>query len=79
MLAERLVDQLYLIYRPQRSRLGSDAEARRVPHYVLAPVDSPSPDVYLDFRSLTKKARHVQGLGGMHFVDGVFCRLPRLR
>ena len=69
MLAEQLVDQLYLLYRPPSSRAGSDAKVRGVPDYVLAPLSPPAPDIYLDLRSLTKKARHIQGWGGMHFVD----------
>lgn len=69
MLAERLVDQLYLIYKPKENPLGLDQTDRRVPPFVLAPISPPAPDVYLDLRSLTKKARHIQGWGGMHFVD----------
>lgn len=69
MLAEHLADQLYLLYRPPSGRPGSGARVRGVPDYVLAPLSPQAPDIYLDLRSLTKKARHVQGWGGMHFVD----------
>jgi hypothetical protein len=69
MLAEQLVDQLYLLYRPPNRRSGSEGKVRGVPDHVLAPLSPPAPDIYLDLRSLTKKAKHVQGWGGMHFVD----------
>ncbi len=69
ILAETLIDRLYLVYYPPRRERGSGDPARPVPEYVLAPITPPAPEVYLDFRSITKKAKHVQGFGGMHFVD----------
>lgn len=69
MLAEQLADQLYLIQRPQGGLPGPVDNARAVPAYVLAPLSPPAPERYLDLRSLTGLARHVQGWGGMHFVD----------
>ncbi|MCB1800077.1 MAG: hypothetical protein KDI82_00165 [Gammaproteobacteria bacterium] len=69
MLAEQLADQLYLVHRPQTDLPTSAEDTRTVPAYVLAPLSPPPPESYLDLRSLTGKARHVQGWGGMHFVD----------
>ncbi len=77
MLAQRLVDQLYLIYRPTSRPSRPNAENRRIPPYVLAPIIPPAPATYLDLRSLTMKARHIQGWGGMHFV-GVANLTPML-
>ena len=69
LLAENLVDELYLIYSPPPCERGTRDPGRPVPEYVLAPITPRAPDMYLDFRSMTKRGKHVLGWGGMHFVD----------
>jgi hypothetical protein len=69
ILAENLIDKFYLIYYPSRREREEANPERSVPEYVLAPITPRAPEMYLDFRSMTGQARHVQGWGGMHFVD----------
>ncbi|MCB1774335.1 MAG: hypothetical protein KDI88_12015 [Gammaproteobacteria bacterium] len=78
ILAEQLVDELYLVYRPVAQQQESGSKHRVVPLYVLAPHEPPAPEVYLDLRSITGKPRHVQGWGGLHFVD-IDSLVPTLR
>ena len=69
ILTENLVDKLYLIYYPPWRERGTAKPERQVPEYILAPVTPRAPEMYLDFRSMTGKAKHKLGWGGMHFVD----------
>jgi hypothetical protein len=68
-LSERLIDELYLIYYPQTNISEDSAKQRPVPAFILAPISPPAPEMYLDLRTITRQPKHIQGLGGMHFVD----------
>lgn len=68
-LARLLVDKLYFIYRSAERQPHEEGAARVVPQYALAPIAPRAPEMYLDLRVITKKARHVQGFGASHFVD----------
>lgn len=68
-LAKKLIDKLYFIYHSAPSERSIDEEKRPVPMNVLMPIKPAMPEIYLDLRSIFKQAKHVQGWGGMHFVD----------
>lgn len=69
VLAQLLVDNLYLVYRPAPRERHDGSSPGPVPKYALAPVSPRAPEMYLDLRVITRKARHIQGFGGSHFVD----------
>ena len=68
-VARFIIDRLYLVYHTVQREPRKDVPSRPVPRYVLAPVTPPAPEMYLDFRAITRQAKHVQGWGGMHFED----------
>lgn len=69
ILAEHLIDKLYLIYRSPPMTGEMAGTKRSIPEFVLAPIAPRAPDIYLDFRGIAKQDKHLQGWGGMHFVD----------
>ena len=65
--AEEVVDEFYLVYHPPLPADQAVATSA-VPGYVLAPLEPPPPEVYLDIK-LFPKTKDLQGFGGMHFHD----------
>lgn len=75
-LVENIVDEMLLIYHPGKSADKSSQPDTRgpVPHFVLAPVDPPAPEMGIKWGnvfSFSKKPGGAQGFGGMQFRDVV--------